>query len=124
MGNYFSIEILAPEGLAGIESAMERCKLSLEAQVSENDNKVMLFAQENSNFEWSMGASEDEKWSQYLFAGGEFYQGLEHAKRMLQSLSNAIEDSGFPHMIKLDDENSTLVWTYKFKWIDRDLPLG
>ena len=117
MANHFSIEILAPDGLAGIEESISNCKLGLEPWKSGYNGKVILRSVKDSDFEWSMDSSD----GQYLFASGEFYDGLAEAVESLESLSNVLRVSKFPHIIIIDDETNYAAKEIKHDWVERNI---
>ena len=117
MPNYFSLEILAPNGLAGVEDGMRSCKLQLEPWPSGFNGKVILRSISSSNFEWSMDFHGDE----YIVASGEFYDGLDKTVECLLSFSEVLKQVKFPHKILIDDEASNLAKEISYKWVERGL---
>lgn len=112
MSNYFSIEIIAPQGLTGIEPYLSHCLMALSAYSSQYHGKTILKAQKDAEYEWSMDASATDT----LFAAGEFYHGAADAIKKLQSLSDILAKMNFPHHILIDDESGFLIKTLNYQW--------
>jgi len=107
MSYYFSLEINAPQGLVGIEQYLPHCLMRLQAYPSQFDGKVILKANLDASFDFSMYSHKD-----LLFASGEFYQNLDNAIAQLSSLSQILLELNFPHQILLDDECGCLIRTW------------
>jgi hypothetical protein len=109
------MEIKAPYGLSGIQAHLSKCKLSLEAYTSGYNEKVILRARDDSDFEWSMGAADDE----IIFGSGEVFKNAEFAIEALESLSRILRIMKLPHIIWIDDKNSSLIKEFKYDYEQR-----
>jgi hypothetical protein len=112
MSNYFSIEIIAPQGLISIEPYLSHCLMALSAYRSQYHGKTILKAQIDAEYELSMDANTTDT----LFAAGEFYHGAADAIKKLQSLSDILAEMNFPHQILIDDESGLLLKTLRYQW--------
>ncbi|MFK8012693.1 MAG: hypothetical protein AB8B80_11665 [Marinicellaceae bacterium] len=109
----FFIEIDAPDGLAGIEEYIGKCRLPLTPYLSRYNNKVILKCDgENSRVEWNMDSSDNE----IMIASGTFFIPVDEAWQLLSGLSLTLTSSGFPHKIGIDDEEGSKTYSCSYLW--------
>lgn len=108
----FWIEILAPNGLGGIEEDVETSALGLCVYRSGFNNKYILKNTLNSKIEIGMDSSTTE----IIYGSGCIEADFEAAKSMMLKLSNILKDAGFKHKIGVDDENgeNTIWYSYEY----------
>ena len=96
---HFHIEILAPSGLSGIEPYLSSANLPLETRSSGFNGKVILRASgEDELFDFDMATSTEE----VMHASGNIGHAPAQSWAMLLSLSQALTEAGFPHLVGLD----------------------
>ncbi len=109
----FFIEINAPDGLAGIEEYIGKCRLPLIPYLSGYNNKVILRIDgEDSRVEWDMDSSDNE----IMVASGTFFIPVDEAWQLLEDISLALTSSGFPHEIGIDDEDGNKKYSCAYLW--------
>lgn len=108
---HFSLEVLAPHGLAGIEPVLPTCSLPLMAWKSGFNGKVILRLSDvaTDEIEFAMDSSTDDT----LYASGYVCWTAEKAFSEFLSLSRALESAGFPHVIGIDSGNTLLTISYE-----------
>jgi hypothetical protein len=116
MANYYSMEIIAPDGLSGIEMYLEECLFPLETCLSDHGKTVLRKKGDGSDFWFSMGTSDSSEIK--VSGGGEVFNGLEFAIDALESLSAIFVKMNFPHIILIDDEGNYVVKEIKHDWRD------
>ncbi|MGE8453175.1 MAG: hypothetical protein ACN6OP_21690 [Pseudomonadales bacterium] len=114
---HFHLEVLAPNGLKGIESFLYRANLPLEAKTSGFNGKVILRDScEDDFFNFDMTTSTED----VMHASGNIAHSVEQAWAMLLSLSQALTSAGFPHLVGLDVGERMLTVSFNCElWRDR-----
>jgi hypothetical protein len=100
--SHFHIEIYAPSGLSGIEPYLVACKLPLEPWASGFNGQVILRYAGSDDTDFAMDPSTTET----LHASGYMREDPMEAWKLLESLSKALSDAGFPHVIGMDDDTT------------------
>ena len=110
----FFIEIRAPKGLSGLEKHLKVCTLPLETWKSGYNGKIILRTKLNEaeHIEWAMDSSD----TKILIASGYITKSVESAWQELSTLSIALENAGFPHIIALDNEEGNAEHSIEHHW--------
>ena len=119
---HFHIEILAPSGLGGIEPFLSAANLPLETKRSGFNGKVILRASgDDELFDFDMATSTED----VMHASGNIGHAPAQAWAMLSSLSQALTEAGFPHLVGLDVGERMLTVSYKCElWSGRHWVAG
>lgn len=97
---HFTLEILAPNGLNGIENAVNEADIGLHIWRSGANQKNILRSHLDCDFEFDMDTSDND----VLFASGDFECNVEEAKHILLKLSNILKAANYPHRVGMDNE--------------------
>ena len=108
----FFFEIVAPEGLNGIEQPIKDSGLGLYVYHSGYNNKNILKNTSDSIIELGMDTSTTE----IMNGGGGIECDFDTAKKMMSDLSNIFKNAGYSHKIGVDDENgeNTVWYSYNY----------
>ena len=110
----FHIVVLAPAGLAGIESHLAACRMNLKPYRSGfNGHVILRSAMGEERFEFDMDASTTAE----MHASGQLYLSEHESWDLLASLSEALKRANFPHSIGMDDTSGNL-----FRRIRHEMP--
>ena len=102
----FYFEVLAPQGLVGIEEPLAKSGLGLFVYHSHFNNKNILKS-DSELIELGMDTSTTE----VMHGSGILYCNFEESVTQMRKLSEVFKISGYNHKIGIDDENSNnTIW--------------
>ena len=100
---HFHVEVLAPNGLAGIEPFLSECQLGVTTRRSGFNGQVILVMDDRTeDLDFAMDPSTEES----MHGSGYISCEPELAWGRLMSLSHALKRAGFPHWIGMDDDHA------------------
>jgi hypothetical protein len=103
----FFFEILAHDGLEGIEQEIRDSELGLYVYRSGFNNKCIL----KNTLGSVIGLDMDTSTTEIMTGSGSIEADFETAKGMMLKLSKILKSAGFNHKIGVDDENGeNTVW--------------
>jgi hypothetical protein len=108
----FSLKISAPEGFENILPNLNKCKIKLAL----NDQGILYSTHDKGELDWSM---EKSKTNLYVISGAVFAD-LDKASKLLNDLSNILVGAGFPHELRINDEDDNYALGDSFMWVGRN----
>ena len=102
----FYFEVLAPDGLKGIEKPLSESGLGLFVYHSHFNNKNILKS-DSDLIELGMDTSTTE----IMYGSGILYCNFEKSVALMRKLSEVLKSTGYNHKIGIDGENSdNTIW--------------
>ena len=97
----FFFEIVAPDGLNGIEKPIKEADLDLYVYKSGYNNKNIL----KSNTEGIIELGMDTSTTNTMYGSGYIESDFQTANNIIEKLSKIFKEAGYAHKIGIDDEN-------------------
>ena len=103
----FFFEVIAPNGIIGIEESIKESGLDLYIYHSGFNNKNILKSKSGGIIELGMDTSTTD----LMYGSGYIESGFSEAKIIVEKLSTIFREAGYSHKIGIDDENGeNTIW--------------
>lgn len=108
----FFFEVIAPNGLNGIEEPIKEAGLDLYIYHSGFNNKNILKSKSDGIIELGMDTSTTD----LMHGSGHIESGFIESKKIIEKLSSIFREAGYSHKIGIDDENGENTIWFKYQY--------